>query len=63
MFAQFLHEKMLKPLNKLKVPVHEIAMMMSIALRFILIMNRKGTPDNLITSAKKSAAVTYPPTP
>ena len=28
-------EKLLKPLNKLKVPVHEIAMMMSIALRFI----------------------------
>ena len=31
-------EKMLKPLNKLKVPVHEIAMMMSIALRFIPIL-------------------------
>lgn len=28
-------EKMLRPLNKIKVPVHEIAMMMSIALRFI----------------------------
>lgn len=31
-------EKMLKPLGKLKVPVHEIAMMMSIALRFIPIL-------------------------
>lgn len=31
-------EKVLGPLNKLKVPVHEIAMMMSIALRFIPIL-------------------------
>jgi energy-coupling factor transport system permease protein len=31
-------EKVLKPLNRLKVPVHEIAMMMSIALRFIPIL-------------------------
>lgn len=31
-------EKMLKPLNRLRVPVHEIAMMMSIALRFIPIL-------------------------
>lgn len=31
-------EKMLKPLGKVKVPVHEIAMMMSIALRFIPIL-------------------------
>ena len=28
-------EKLLRPLNHIKVPVHEIAMMMSIALRFI----------------------------
>ena len=28
-------EKLLRPLNKIHVPVHEIAMMMSIALRFI----------------------------
>ncbi len=28
-------EKLLKPLNKIKVPVHEMAMMMTIALRFI----------------------------
>lgn len=31
-------EKMLSPLKKVKVPVHEIAMMMSIALRFIPIL-------------------------
>lgn len=31
-------EKLLKPLQKLHVPVHEIAMMMSIALRFIPIL-------------------------
>ncbi len=31
-------ERLLYPLNRLKVPVHEIAMMMSIALRFIPIL-------------------------
>ncbi len=31
-------ESLMKPLQKLKVPVHEIAMMMSIALRFIPIL-------------------------
>ena len=31
-------ERLMKPLNKIKVPVHEIAMMMSIALRFIPIL-------------------------
>ncbi|MDR0221340.1 MAG: energy-coupling factor transporter transmembrane protein EcfT [Lachnospiraceae bacterium] len=31
-------EKLMKPLNLIKVPVHEIAMMMSIALRFIPIL-------------------------
>ncbi len=31
-------ERLLRPLNKIKVPVHEIAMMMSIALRFIPIL-------------------------
>lgn len=31
-------EKGLRPLNKLHVPVHEVAMMMSIALRFIPIL-------------------------
>jgi len=31
-------EKVMKPLNRIKVPVHEISMMMSIALRFIPIL-------------------------
>lgn len=31
-------ERLLSPLNKIRVPVHEIAMMMSIALRFIPIL-------------------------
>lgn len=31
-------EKLMKPLAKIKVPIHEIAMMMSIALRFIPIL-------------------------
>ncbi len=31
-------ERALKPLNKIRVPVHEISMMMSIALRFIPIL-------------------------
>lgn len=31
-------EKLLKPLKKIKVPVHEFAMMMSLALRFIPIL-------------------------
>ena len=31
-------EKLLHPLNRIKVPVHEVAMMMSIALRFIPIL-------------------------
>lgn len=31
-------EKLLNPLNKIRVPVHEVAMMMSIALRFIPIL-------------------------
>ena len=31
-------EKLLHPLNKVHVPVHEVAMMMSIALRFIPIL-------------------------
>lgn len=31
-------EKVLRPLSKIKVPVHEIAMMMSIAVRFIPIL-------------------------
>ncbi len=31
-------ERLLRPLNKIHVPVHDIAMMMSIALRFIPIL-------------------------
>ncbi len=31
-------ESLLKPLNKIKVPVHDLAMMMSLALRFIPIL-------------------------
>lgn len=31
-------EKLMHPLTKIKVPVHEISMMMSIALRFIPIL-------------------------
>ena len=31
-------EKLLNPLKKIRVPVHEIAMMMSIALRFIPVL-------------------------
>jgi len=34
-------ERLLRPLNKIRVPVHEIAMMMSIALRFIPILLRR----------------------
>lgn len=34
-------EKAFRPLNKLKVPVHEFAMMMSIALRFIPILTEE----------------------
>ena len=34
-------EKALKPLQKINVPVHEIAMMMSIALRFIPILSEE----------------------
>lgn len=34
-------EKSLRPLNKIHIPVHEIAMMMSIALRFIPILTEE----------------------
>ncbi|MDO4943207.1 MAG: energy-coupling factor transporter transmembrane component T [Lachnospiraceae bacterium] len=34
-------EKLLNPLKKIKIPVHEIAMMMSIALRFIPILTEE----------------------
>ena len=39
-------EKLMRPLNKIKVPVHEIAMMMSIALRFIPILMEET--DNIM---------------
>ena len=34
-------EKLLKPLKKLKIPIHEISMMMAIALRFIPILTEE----------------------
>lgn len=34
-------EKSMKPLNKIKIPVHDISMMMSIALRFIPILTEE----------------------
>ena len=63
-------ERMLKPLNRVKVPVHEIAMMMSIALRFIPILMEETDKimkaqiargadfesGNLIKKGKKSGA-------
>ena len=36
-------EELLRPLNKIHVPVHEIAMIMSIALRFIPILLNKNS--------------------
>lgn len=39
-------EKLLRPLNKVKVPVHEVAMMMSIALRFIPILLEGDRQDH-----------------
>ncbi len=41
-------EKGLRPLNKLHVPVHEVAMMMSIALRFIPILKAKSMVPLLV---------------
>ena len=38
-------EKLLHPLNKIRVPVHEVAMMMSIALRFIPILLEETEQD------------------
>ena len=56
-------EKLLKPFNKIKVPSHEIAMMMTIAIRFIptlaeetdKIMNaftKSGTKSGIIAFAR-----------
>ena len=47
-------EKSLRPLNKIHVPVHEIAMMMSIALRFIPILLEET--DKIMTAQKARGA-------
>ena len=67
-------EELLKPLSKMKVPVHEIAMMMSIALRFIPILIEEADKimkaqmargadfesGNLITKAKAMVPLLVP---
>ena len=50
-------EKLLKPLNRVKVPVHEVAMMMSIALRFIPILVEET--DKILKDEKKFVGI-YP---
>ena len=47
-------ERLLRPLNKLHVPVHDIAMMMSIALRFIPILLEET--DKIMTAQKARGA-------
>ena len=47
-------EKLMAPLKKLKVPVHELAMMMSIALRFI--PNLLQDTDKIISAQKARGA-------
>ena len=47
-------ERLLRPLNKIKVPVHEIAMMMSIALRFIPILLEET--DKIMSAQKARGA-------
>ena len=47
-------ESLLKPLQKIKVPVHEIAMMMSIALRFIPILMEET--DRIMKAQKARGA-------
>ena len=49
-------ERLLRPLNKIRVPVHEIAMMMSIALRFIPILLDEA---NRIISAQSSRGADF----
>ena len=59
-------ESLMRPLNKIHVPVHEIAMMMSIALRFIPIMKAqiaRGADlesGNLIQKAKAMIPILVP---
>ena len=47
-------EKLLHPLNKVHVPVHEVAMMMSIALRFIPILLEET--DKIMSAQKARGA-------
>ena len=47
-------ERLLRPLNKIHVPVHEIAMMMSIALRFIPILLEET--DKIMNAQKARGA-------
>ena len=47
-------ESVLAPLNKIKVPVHEISMMMSIALRFIPILMEET--DRIMKAQKARGA-------
>ena len=47
-------ERGLRPLNKIHVPVHEIAMMMSIALRFIPITSGGNRQDHEGADRKRS---------
>lgn len=45
-------ETLLKPLQKIKVPVHEVAMMMSLALRFIPILMEEANRIMMAQSAR-----------
>lgn len=49
-------EKMLHPLNKIKIPVHEFAMMMSLALRFIPILLEEA---NRIINAQSARGANF----
>lgn len=49
-------ERLLKPLSKIKVPVHEFAMMMTIALRFVPTLLEE---TDKIMSAQKARAQTW----
>ena len=56
-------EKSLRPLNKIHVPVHEIAMMMSIALRFMKAQIARGADfenGNLIQKVKNMVPLLVP---
>ncbi len=47
-------EQLLRPLNKIRVPVHELSMMMSIALRFIPTLSKET--DKIISAQKARGA-------